>query len=721
MFNRRIKIFIILSILLLLPCILRLAQMQLLSYDYYSDQIEELKLQQGISRQLRTIRGKIYDRRARILATNEPQFQLHISYRLSSIMDERVQRAILLKASKRSLLAKATPSVNETRKELDAKLKDLKQIIKKCNLFGDGQVDIEQQIKNINNRIWNLRTFLAWRRYRPDPEIIAKYGGKVSNVPLSEAIRDFEKILPNEQDRLLQIEKIKNIPEMNRPKRLLELQTDADVFDAQLEFMDTEGIEILPKERRLYPYGSTAAQTIGWVGPPMERDKKLLENDKLSSYLNDEVCGREDGVEYVSEAILRGRRGEEQWDIDRQLVSRTETQFGKDVSITIDIKLQMIIEDHLADCLLNPNCHTPMAAIVLDVNTGDILALVSTPTFDLNRVRQDYGEFASDSNEPMRNRALNKTYPPGSVVKPLILIAGLQSREITATEIISCPAQKMPKPNCWLFNQYKTGHDYKWQNHARNAIKGSCNIYFSRLAERITPSVLQLWLYKFGYGHKAPLTTNLVIPSNGSWESSIENRDLRQLNGTISSSITRAEISRFEQIPVLYKGERRWFGIGQGNLRVTPLQVANAFAAIARGGIYKPPRLFLDDPNNILMSSTQNSQGVSLGISPQNLNVARDGMNAVVNENGGTANSQFAESTLPLQGVKVYGKTGSTQNPSHAWFGGFATDDAGRCIAIAVLVEGGQRGSQDAAPLGRDIIQFCNQEGYIGRPQQTIE
>ena len=211
------------------------------------------------------------------------------------------------------------------------------------------------------------------------------------------------------------------------------------------------------------------------------------------------------------------------------------------------------------------------------------------------------------------------------------------------------------------------------------------------------------------------------MDTNGSWESSIENRDLRQLNGTISSSITRAEISRFEQIPVLYKGERRWFGIGQGNLRVTPLQVANAFAAIARGGIYKPPRLFLDDPNNILMSSTQNSQGVSLGISPQNLNVARDGMNAVVNENGGTANSQFAESTLPLQGVKVYGKTGSTQNPSHAWFGGFATDDAGRCIAIAVLVEGGQRGSQDAAPLGRDIIQFCNQEGYIGRPQQTIE
>jgi penicillin-binding protein 2 len=719
MFNRRVKIFIILSILLLLPCIFRLAQMQLLSYDYYSDQIEELKRQRGISRQLRTIRGKIYDRKGRILATNEPQFQLHISYSLCSVMDERVRQAILLKASKRSLLARATPSVYETRKELDAKLDELKQIIKKCDLFGNGKVDIEQEIKNINNKIWNLRTFLAWRRYHPDPEIIAKYGGKVSDVPLSEAIRDFEKTLPNEEDRLLQIEKITNIPKMNRPHPLLELQTDADVFDAQLEFMDTEGIEILPKERRLYPYGSTAAQTIGWVGKPTERDEKLLEDDKLYSYLSDEVCGREDGVEFVCEAILRGRRGEEVYDIDRQLVERIETQFGEDVSITIDIELQKKIEEHLSDCLLNPNCNTPMAAVVLDVNTSDILALVSIPTFDLNRARYDYGELLADSNEPLRNRALNKIYPPGSVVKPLVLIAGLQSRKITATEIISCPAQEAPKgwPSCWIFNQYKSGHDYKWQNYARNAIKGSCNVYFSRLADRITPSVLQLWLYKFGYGHKVPLTTNLVIPGNGNWESSIENREFRQAQGLISSSITRDEITRFEQIPVLAQRDRKQFGIGQGNLRVTPLQVANAMAAIARGGIYKPPRLFLNDPNNITASLNQDSQEVPLGISPQNLEVVRDGMYAVVNENGGTANSQFTQSTLPLQGVKVYGKTGSTTNPDHAWFGGFATDDQGRRLVIAVIVEGGQHGSQDAAPLARDIFQFCVQSGYIGQDE----
>ncbi|MHC4083750.1 MAG: penicillin-binding transpeptidase domain-containing protein [Planctomycetota bacterium] len=681
--------------------------------------IDELKLQQGISRQLQTIRGQILDRKGKILATNEPQFQLHINYKLTCLFDERVRMAKLLTAAKSSMLAKEKPSLHKVRKEMEAKLEDLNKIIYKCSFFGQGQLDIEEEINYINNRIWNLRTFLAWRRNDPDPKIIAKYG-RVSNVPLSVAIEDFEKKFPDEDDRLLQIEKIKNIPKMNRGWRLLELKTDADVFDAQLEFMDIEGMEILPKESRSYPYGSVAAQTIGWVGPPQERDKRLFANDRLSRYISDEVCGREDGVEYICETILRGRRGEELWDIDRQRVSRTETQFGKNVTITLDIELQKKIEEHLADCILNPNCQAPIAAVVIDVNTGDILALVSTPTFDLNLVRQDYGDLASDSNEPLRNRAINKGYPPGSVIKPLILIAGLQSRKITAGEPINCLAVKAPRgwPNCLIFSRHRSGHDYKWQNNARNAVRGSCNIYFSRLADRIDPPVLQLWLFKFGYAQKIPITPPNLASSIENRASGIENRNLRQVAGTISSTVVKTPISRLDQIPPLYKGERRYFGIGQGNLRVTPLQVANAMAAIARGGIYKPPRLFLDSEPS---SSENREPGINLNISPQTIAVVHDGMSAVVNELGGTAYTPFIQSTLIQQGVNVYGKTGSTQAPETAWFAGFATDNAGRSIAIAILVEGGQSGSQDAAPLGRDIIQFCVDTENLGPHQSAIE
>ena len=167
--------------------------------------------------------------------------------------------------------------------------------------------------------------------------------------------------------------------------------------------------------------------------------------------------------------------------------------------------------------------------------------------------------------------------------------------------------------------------------------------------------------------------------------------------------------------------------MGQGNLRATPLQVANAMAAIARGGIYKHPRLFIPsviaseakqsqiNMEKVRVSSIENRESsIDLNISPQTLEVIFDGMSAVVNEPGGTAYKEFAYSGLGEQDVKVYGKTGSTQQPDVAWFAGFAKDNTDRGISIAVVVEGGQHGSSDAAPLARDIIWLCIEEGYIG-------
>jgi penicillin-binding protein 2 len=154
------------------------------------------------------------------------------------------------------------------------------------------------------------------------------------------------------------------------------------------------------------------------------------------------------------------------------------------------------------------------------------------------------------------------------------------------------------------------------------------------------------------------------------------------------------------------------FGIGQGNLRTTPLQVANTMAAIARGGIYKTPNLFID-PNN--SSIEHQASDIEIDISPTNLQVVRDGMKAVVNEVGGTAYNEFDPADIQLQGITVYGKTGSTEKPENAWFAGFAEDSPGKGIAIAVLVEGGQHGSDDAAPLARDIIQFCIDANYLGQ------
>ncbi|NOR66369.1 MAG: hypothetical protein GQ528_03325, partial [Woeseiaceae bacterium] len=163
-------------------------------------------------------------------------------------------------------------------------------------------------------------------------------------------------------------------------------------------------------------------------------------------------------------------------------------------------------------------------------------------------------------------------------------------------------------------------------------------------------------------------------------------------------------------MPPLAPRERKYFGIGQGSLRVTPLQVAKTMATIARGGVFKLPRLFGD---------SQSSAGVDLGISLETLAIIHNGMSAVVSEPGGTAFAQFEPllTILTAEDVKVYGKTGSTERPYHAWFAGFAADSKGRKIAVAVVVEGGQKGSRDAAPLAREIIQLCINSEYIGESQ----
>lgn len=717
MYEKRVRILVISSAAMLLVCILRLAQMQLLPGSSVQDEIARLKRHHRSSQQLKTVRGKILDRAGKILAADEARFQLCISYSLCSILDANVPKAALVAANKKSEGDPGQTALLDARKEVEAKLEEMHRIIDKCILFGVEREEIEAKIRTTNNSIWKLRTFLAWRRNDPDRrKIIAEYG-KASSVPLSRAVRELEMKFPSENRRLELAGEITGLPKMNKPIPLFELKTDDDVFNAQVEFMNVEGIQILPKEHRYYPYGAVAAQTIGWVGPATQKgDAELFADDRLSNYLALEVCGKEDGVEYVCETILRGRRGELVYDIDRLLVSLTETRFGNDVRLTLDIELQKKIEDYLTKYDHDPNCGPGIAAVVIEVATGDVLTLASVPTFDLNRVRSDYDDLSTDNfNKPLINRAINRWYPPGSVVKPLILVAGVQTGVITAEEVISCPARAAPEgwPNCWIYNTYKwLGHDTQWpnKNYARNALKGSCNIYFSRLANRIEPRALQQWLFKFGYGKS-------IVPAPARIAGTEFSRNFRHLSGRISSGVPKGRIKQFDQVPPLTERERKWFGIGHGKILATPLQVANAMAVIARGGRYKSPQLFLDDPNDGDLKMRTDPHETDLGISQETLSTVHDGMGAVVNELNGTAYKIFKPvlDVLAQQDVKVYGKTGSTAKPDHAWFGGFAKDSGGRSIAIAVVVEGGQHGSSDAAPLASKIIQFAIEAGYLGQ------
>jgi penicillin-binding protein 2 len=701
MYESRVKVFIGVSLAVLLVCVLRLAQMQLLTDPSIQDEITKLRELRSKSRQFKTLRGKILDRRGEVLAADMPQFQIYVNYRLSSFLDDRVVLAKLAAVK----MEDTKPSLYEVHKEVDDKRQDIEHIIEKCTRFGLTREQIEGNIKALNDAVWNARSFLCWARGTPDPNLVARYGG-LNNVPASKAVAELEQQYPDaaERNKCIAAVALRDIDDVPRDGALVELKTEDDVFEAQLEFTDTNDVRILPTGRRYYPYRSAAAQTIGWVGQATQpRDIKVFADDPLTSYLRGEVCGREDGVEYVCESILRGRRGEMVYDIDKQLVRQTETEFGRDVQLTLDIDLQRKIEQRLTDPKVNPGYYkAPIAGAILDVRSGDILALVSLPSYDLNVVRDEYKKLQTDPNRPMTNRAIGRPYPPASVAKPVILVAGLESGAITPDTPISCPAAPAPAgwPNCLIYKRYKTGHDGPWPNNARNATKVSCNIYFSHLADEIEPEVLQQWFLRFGYGREVPLSYP-APPSPGSIP-----RRLRQVPGEIGSMMAAAYAD--DQVPPLLGRDRKMFGIGQGNFRVTPLQVANAFATLARRGRVLPPRLFLSP------ESPASVEPVDLPISPATLQVVYDGMSAVVNEHGGTAYAAFAASGLTQHGVKVYGKSGSSERPDNAWFAGWAEDKEGAKIAVALVVEGGQHGGGDAGPLAREILRLCVQAGYVG-------
>ncbi|MBP8302788.1 MAG: hypothetical protein KBE04_01515 [Phycisphaerae bacterium] len=719
MHSLRVRIFAVGSLVLLMAIVARLAQLQLGASAAIQDKIAQLKDQGGRTQLLKTVRGRILDRHDRVLARDEPIFALRISYSLSRYLDERVQQALRLDALQSK--ANAQDALLDVNQAIAARLEVLREVIARCSGFGDPCEVVEQRIRGYNNRIWDQRSFQAWRRNCTDSPFYKQNADRLLSVDLGEALADLERNRPDPNDRI-RLAAAVDIAEMHGSDVLVQLKTDEDVLAAQLEFMHVEEISIVPEPVRVYPYGATAAQTIGWVGAPsQESDRVLFEDDPYARYLEGEVCGREDGVEFVCEAVLRGRRGRVVYDIDGTESRRIPSRLGQDVRLTIDIELQKTLEQDLLTRPLAPHCGPGVAAVVLEVATGDILALVSLPTYDLNRARYEYDRLKGDPkdpNKPLLNRALNKQYPPGSVVKPTILVAALQTGQISTEDVISCPSRRAPEgwPNCWVFRDHGVGHDTYWANTARNALKGSCNIYFSRLADRIDPRTLQEWLWAFGYGHQIALAYPQAQDPNDEPVLQAFPRRLRQAAGQISSQAQYGVwVQSMDQILPLDPRDRALVGIGENKFWATPLQVAAAMAAVARGGISKTPRLFLDPVTESGTPADPLGDARTLGLAAHTLDTLYDGLHAVVHEENGTAHKAFRASPLIELGVQVYGKTGSTERPDHAWFAGFARDGAGRAVALAVVVEGGQSGGTDVAPIGHDLIRFCAQAGYLGR------
>lgn len=689
MYHLRLKIFIFLCIGGLIITISRLVILETVGVQQARQEISDMRILPAEQRP--TIRGKILDRRERPVALDEPAFFLQISYELTRYRDKRWQEGNILRAIRKDKpRSDVETELAETWKTPFAQLDEAIKLA--YGLADVSEQDIVDEIDQINDRMWEMARRIWWRRRNREKSWDDYFAACDSIGP--------EKVVTID------------LYEMHKSYPLIELKTEEDLLRAQRVLTHLDGLKIEPQTKRSYPYGTAASQLIGWVGPVNQKDMGQFENDEYMRYLTGEMLGKF-GIERIYEPILRGRRGEVIYDREGNLLEKKEPEYGRNVQLTIDIELQDKIEKLLA-APGQPHGDKPCAAVVLEAGRNDILAIASTPTFDLNRIRQYdyYKQIFEDPNHPMLNKALERNYPPGSTVKPLILIAGMQEHKIGARDVISCPSTPPPKgwPRCILQRDYHIGHDDQFVaeggNIARNAIRGSCNVFFTRLANRLDGDDLQKWLFTFGYGQDilpTPAIDNVSL--NGTFQ---------QAHGNLVFGVQANPVTSAADLPEIPEYEKKWWGMGQGNVRATVLQVANALSAIARDGVYKAPRLIFDEQDPL-----NDKYRRKIPISSSTLSVVRDGMHAVIYEPHGTAQRVFKDSDLLNRGMTLYGKTGSTQAPEHAWFECFAQDHSGRTIVLVVLVEGGERGAGEATPLGEKILRLCNEEGYIGTKPVT--
>ena len=447
---------------------------------------------------------------------------------------------------------------------------------------------------------------------------------------------------------------------------------------------------------RSYPLGETAAHAVGYVAAVSEAE---LNGDPLLE-LPDFRIGKS-GIEKSQDSELRGSAGTSQVEVNafgrvvRELV-RMPGRTGSDVVSCLDTTMQ----DFLAR-----RCSTEESAtsVLLDAATGDVLALVSSPSFDPAPFATGlspavWQQLSADPRNPLTNKAIAGVYPPGSTFKPVVAAAALTAGVLTPDTPIACPGYVQLGDttfHCWR----KGGHG---SLRLRDAIKKSCDVFFYETARRLGIDRLAAMARRFGFGGV------LGLDISGERPGLIPSREWKLATAGTAWS----------------PGETVIAGIGQGSVLATPLQIAIMTARLVTGRAVVP-RLVRSDGVMLPGSDRAQHDFPELGVSPQVLALILDGMDAVVNELGGTA---YAE-RITDPGFAMGGKSGTSQvrviteyehehglrkisqipwkERDHALFVGFAPIGSPRYVCATVVEHGGVRGghgSEVAGPICRDVL-----------------
>ena len=506
--------------------------------------------------------------------------------------------------------------------------------------------------------------------------------------------------------------------------------TDEEVARFAAQRFRFPGVEIKARLFRNYPFGELASHVIGYIGRINKAEKEKLEDsDDDANYRGTEYIGKL-GVEQSFETQLHGTTGVDSVETSagghavRKLASNPSTP-GDTVVLAIDIKLQKLIEDMFGE--------RRGALVALDPKTGEVLAFVSKPTFDPNLFvdgidTESWQSLNESVDKPLLNRALRGTYPPGSTYKPFMAMAALQTGKRSPSFIVN-------DNGSWMFG----GHEFRSHgDHGlgpvdmRAAISKSSNVYFYSLANDLGVDTIHDFMKPLGFGQ----ITGIDIQG--------------ELRGVLPSQEWKRNYYKRPEQKKWFAGETISLGIGQGYNTFTMLQLAQATAILANGGVRHQPQLVIatQDAVTRLKKPVANAAPFDLGFKPENVAVVRDAMVGVTTE--GTSARVFTGAAY-----RSGGKTGTAQavglaakekyNASrleehqrdHALYVAFAPADDPK-IALAVVVENAGWGAESAAPIARRVFdywlmgQYPNEQDMaalqagkagapIGKPRLAVE
>lgn len=460
------------------------------------------------------------------------------------------------------------------------------------------------------------------------------------------------------------------------------------------------GIEISKEYSRIYNMNTVLSHILGGVGPIFAEEAQEYIVEKGYSY--NAVIGK-DGIEKVYEDYLRGIDGVASYKIDENndvvgYSVKQEAKEGYSIRLTIDAKLQKIVEDSLAEQIKIASESSYMyggfhsgedcdsgAAVVVDVKTGETLVLASAPGFDRNTFSKDFNEINSDPANPQLNRATQGIYPPGSTFKILTAAAALDSGVISSGEYIydkGIYEKYAPTytPRCWVYLRNGTTHGYV---NVQDALKVSCNYYFYSVADKMGVDTIVNYASDFGLGVK----TGIEVPES---KGILASPEYKENNGYMWNP-----------------GDTLQMAIGQSDHAFTPLQLAQYMATIVNGGNrYKATILKSVDEFYTGIPIKENSPELlnKITLSEETVNVIKSAMRSVVDDEGGTAQGVFAGKKYAKD---IGGKTGTAQvsnGSDTVLFVGFAPYDNPE-IAVAVVLENGYKSAR-AATVAAEIFDY---------------